>query len=578
MDGESANEREDSNDDVSREVEIGERDERGTFEQQMHIEVFIRLRLSRSPYLPLYRRPQAIASNSVAGVTVTRGPLVALHLQHTSSPPVASLHLSSISSQHSQGEDQTVDHESTITLWLNNKFLKNKKRTCDIKRMSRLKMQEPHVTGTKSFARLAEEEATKNDDVASDSTNTQGTESEKDTSASSSTESQIVQQQNANPLIRTPKVPPSPIPTGNYNVSPEQLASMTRDHDMSALQNFDGVKGLSEMLKTNPDKGIDDDESNILDRKNVFGSNTYPRKKGRSFWRFLLDACRDTTLIILMVADAASLGLGIKTEGIKEGWYDGGSIALAVIIVIVVTAISDYKQSLQFQNLNEEKQNIHLEVVRGGRRIEISIFDIVVGDVIPLKIGDQVPADGVLISGHSLSIDESSMTGESKIVHKDHKNPFLMSGCKVADGYGTMLATSVGIHTEWGLLMASISEDNGEEKPLQVRLNGVATFIGIVGLVVAVSVLVILLVRFFTGHTEDDEGRIEFIAGLAYSMRKMMSDKALVSCIICSDKTGTLTLNMVPNNLSMVPNNSPLGNRRSSSESHHNNGNYFLPD
>ncbi|XP_024966655.1 calcium-transporting ATPase 8, plasma membrane-type-like [Cynara cardunculus var. scolymus] len=387
------------------------------------------------------------------------------------------------------------------------------------------------------------------------------------------------------------KAPPSPIPIGDYNVSPEQLASMTRDHDFSALQNFGGVKGVAEKLKTNPDKGIHDDESKILERKNVFGSNTYPRKKGRSFWRFVFDACRDTTLIILMVAAAASLALGIKTEGIKEGWYDGGSIALAVIIVIVVTAISDYKQSLQFQNLNEEKQNIQLEVMRGGRRVNISIFDIVVGDVIPLKIGDQVPADGILISGHSLAMDESSMTGESKIVHKDHKSPFLMSGCKVADGYGTMLATSVGINTEWGLLMASISEDNGEETPLQVRLNGVATFIGIVGLVVAVFVLVILLIRFFTGHTRDAERRVEFIAGktsvgdavdgaikiftvavtivvvavpeglplavtltLAYSMRKMMADKALVrrlsacetmgsATTICSDKTGTLTLN-----------------------------------
>ncbi|KAJ0462084.1 putative P-type Ca(2+) transporter [Helianthus annuus] len=82
-----------------------------------------------------------------------------------------------------------------------------------------------------------------------------------------------------------------------------------------------------------------EDDANILDRKNVFGSNTYSRKKGRSFWRFLLDACRETTLIILMVAAAASLALGIKTEGIKEGWYDGGSIALAVIIVIVVTVL-----------------------------------------------------------------------------------------------------------------------------------------------------------------------------------------------------------------------------------------------
>ncbi|KAL7600509.1 hypothetical protein Lser_V15G23628 [Lactuca serriola] len=386
---------------------------------------------------------------------------------------------------------------------------------------------------------------------------------------------------------------PNPIPTGDYSISPDQLAAMTRDHDFSALQNYGGVKGLSEKLKTNPDKGILDDESDILERKTVFGSNTYPRKKGRSFWRFVLDACRDTTLIILMVAAAASLALGIKTEGIKEGWYDGGSIALAVIIVIVVTAISDYKQSLQFQNLNEEKQNIHLEVVRGGRRVEISIFDIVVGDIIPLKIGDQVPADGILVSGHSLAIDESSMTGESKIVHKDQKAPFLMSGCKVADGYGTMLVTSVGINTEWGLLMASISEDNGEETPLQVRLNGVATFIGIVGLVVAVVVLIVLLARYFTGHSKNPDESVQFIAGktslsdavdgaikiftvavtivvvavpeglplavtltLAYSMRKMMADKALVrrlsacetmgsATTICSDKTGTLTLNLM---------------------------------
>ncbi|KAI3811457.1 hypothetical protein L1987_21181 [Smallanthus sonchifolius] len=436
----------------------------------------------------------------------------------------------------------------------------------------------------------------------------------------------------------TPKAPPSPIPTGDYDVSPEQLATMTRDHDFSTLQNFGGVKGLAEKLKTNPDKGIHEDDSNILDRKNVFGSNTYPRKKGRSFWRFMLDACRDTTLIILMVAAASSLALGIKTEGIEEGWYDGGSIALAVIIVILVTAISDYKQSLQFQNLNEEKQNIQLEVVRGGRRVEISIFDIVVGDVIPLKIGDQVPADGVLVSGHSLAIDESSMTGESKIVTKDHKSPFLMSGCKVADGYGTMLATSVGINTEWGLLMASISEDNGEETPLQVRLNGVATFIGIVGLVVAVSVLVILLARFFTGHTKDEKDNVEFIAGktslgdavdgaikiftvavtivvvavpeglplavtltLAYSMRKMMDDKALVrrlsacetmgsATTICSDKTGTLTLNLMtvveayicgkkvnpPNNTSELP--SGVTSLLIESVAQNTTGSVFLPE
>jgi len=138
-----------------------------------------------------------------------------------------------------------------------------------------------------------------------------------------------------------------------------------------------------------------------------------------------------------------------------------------------------------------------VEVVRGGKRCGASIFDLVVGDVVPLNIGDQVPADGVLISGYSLAIDESSMTGESKTVRKDQKAPFLMSGCKVADGYGSMLVTGVGINTEWGQLMANLSEDNGEETPLQVRLNGVATFIGMVGLSVAGVVLGVLAIRYF---------------------------------------------------------------------------------
>lgn len=368
---------------------------------------------------------------------------------------------------------------------------------------------------------------------------------------------------------------------------------MTRDHDLSALQDYGGAKGLSNLLKTNLDKGVFGDDSELLRRRNAFGANTYPQKKGRSFFVFLWEACQDLTLVILIVAAVISLVLGIKTEGLEEGWYDGGSIAFAVILVIIVTAISDYKQSLQFQNLNEEKRNIHLEVIRGGRRVEISIFDIVVGDLVPLKIGDQVPADGIFISGHSLYVDESSLTGESKIAHKDQKIPFFMSGCKVADGYGTMLVTAVGINTEWGLLMASISEDNGEETPLQVRLNGAATLIGIVGLTVASLVLVVLLVRYFTGHSQNSDGSVQFVKGqtsvkdaidgavkiltvavtivvvavpeglplavtltLAYSMRKMMADKALVrrlsacetmgsATTICSDKTGTLTLNQM---------------------------------
>ncbi|KAL8217334.1 hypothetical protein R6Q57_020707 [Mikania cordata] len=373
-------------------------------------------------------------------------------------------------------------------------------------------------------------------------------------------------------VLETTVAPPSP--SGGYGIALEQL-----------------VKGLSEMLKTDLDRGVPGDDNELSDRKLAFGTNTYPVKEGRSFLRFIWESLKDLTLIILIVAAAVSLVLGIKTEA--KGWYDGGSITFAVLLVIFVTATSDYRQSLQFQNLNAEKRNIQIELTRGGRRKKVSIYDVVVGDVIPPNIGDQVPADGLLIKGHSLAIDESSMTGESKIVHKDKKAPFLMSGCKVADGIGTMLVTSVGINTEWGLLMASIFEDTGEETPLQVRLNGVATFIGIVGVSVALLVLAVLLSRFFTGNSKKPDGTVQFVRGktsaseaindvikiftaavtivvvavpeglplavtltLAYSMKKMMADKALVrrlsasetmgsATTICSDKTGTLTLNQM---------------------------------
>ncbi|XP_044486506.1 calcium-transporting ATPase 9, plasma membrane-type isoform X3 [Mangifera indica] len=384
-----------------------------------------------------------------------------------------------------------------------------------------------------------------------------------------------------------------PTSGGDYGIGLEQLASMTRDHNFAALELYGGVKGLSNLLKTNIEFGINGDDIDLLERRNSFGSNTYPLKKRRNFLSFLWEAWQDLTLIILIVAAIASLALGIKTEGVEEGWYDGASIAFAVILVIVVTATSDYRQSLQFQILNNEKRNIQIEVMRGGKAVKILIFDVVVGDILPLRIGDQVPADGVLVTGHSLAIDESSMTGESKIVRKDQKSPFLMSGCKVADGVGTMMVTGVGINTEWGLLMASISEDIGEETPLQVRLNGVATLIGLVGLTVACLVLAVLLGRFFTGHSTNSDGSRQFVKGqtgatdavngvikiitiavtivvvavpeglplavtltLAYSMRKMMADKALVrrlsacetmgsATTICSDKTGTLTLNQM---------------------------------
>ncbi|KAL4632299.1 hypothetical protein ACB092_04G039600 [Castanea dentata] len=379
---------------------------------------------------------------------------------------------------------------------------------------------------------------------------------------------------------------PPPSSSGDFSIGLDQLALISSDHNVSILQQYGGLKGLSDLLETNLDKGIQGDAAGLTKRRNAFGSNTYPRKKGRSFLMFLWEAWQDLTVIILIAAAVASLALGIKTEGIKQGWYDGESIAFAVILIIVVRAIINYIQSLQFQSLQEVKQNSCGEVIREGRRMEVSVCDVVVGDIVLLNIDDQVPADGVLISGNSLAIDESSVTGESRIAHKDSQDPFLMSGCKVADGNGTMLVTSVGINTKWGLLMASTSEDIGEELLGQVHSKGVLIFIGKAGLSIAVIVSVVILVRHFIHHrraagkekvgdaldvtiknivtiavsiivvTMPERRTLVSTIALAHSVPKIMADKVLVrrlsafetvasTTIICSDKTGTLTLNQM---------------------------------
>ncbi|KAH7302250.1 hypothetical protein KP509_23G062400 [Ceratopteris richardii] len=380
---------------------------------------------------------------------------------------------------------------------------------------------------------------------------------------------------------------------GDVKINAHDLVHIVQGHQVARLQELGGVRGVTELLKTSIENGIKDDEHGLEERRKAFGINDYPRQPAKSFWMFVRDASKDLTLIILMISGVISLGLKMKTDGPKEGWYDGVSIAVAVLIVILVTSITDYRQSLQFSALNEEKRNIQVGVIRGGRRKQISIFEIVVGDIVFLTIGDQVPADGLLVDGHSLYMDQSSLTGESEPIHVSQKVPYLLSGSKVQDGYGIMVVTAVGMMTEWGQLMAAIGEETGEETPLQVRLNGVATLVGKVGLSVAAFVFGISIIFYFVGHLEGADESGKFKAGrtsggdifntlveiievavtivvvavpeglplavtlnLAYAMKKMIADKCLVrrlsacetmgsATTICSDKTGTLTLNQM---------------------------------
>jgi len=228
--------------------------------------------------------------------------------------------------------------------------------------------------------------------------------------------------------------------------------------------------------------------------------------------------------------------------------------------------------------------------------MEISVYDILVGDVLLIEPGDLLPADGVFISGHNVVCDESSATGESDQMRKIpgdevmaqieagaslyKLDPFIVSGSKVLEGVGTYLVTAVGVHSSHGKLMMSFTPET-EPTPLQTKLNTLAEQISQIGCAIALLLFTVLFIRFlFQLHgnpgTPYEKGQeflqilivsitiiviavpeglpLAVVLALAFAVTRMLKDHNLVRVLraceamgnitsVCTDKTGTLTLN-----------------------------------
>ncbi|XP_047937877.1 putative calcium-transporting ATPase 13, plasma membrane-type [Salvia hispanica] len=356
-------------------------------------------------------------------------------------------------------------------------------------------------------------------------------------------------------------------------VSPSTLNHLVKDKNLHQLSLLDGARGIAASLKTDSNVGITGDEEDLAARKQAFGTNTYPSPPTKTFLHFILKTFKDREILFLLAFAVFSLA-----------WYKDGITFIVVILSIAFSAFSNFKLC---RLLDKPSSNISAEVVRNGRRQDVSIYEVVVGDIVCLKIGDQVPADGLFLDGHSLRLDESSMTGETGLVDA---NPFLLSGTTVADGYGKMVVTSVGMNTMWGETMSKMNQDTDQETPLQIRLSKITITIEKLGTAVAFLVHVVLLIRYIAGadngvrgfdgpRTKPDDV-INFVGGVieetvstavvatleglnlkqtltlthAYFMKKMMADQAMVrnlsacetlgyATVICTHKTGTLTMN-----------------------------------
>ena len=435
------------------------------------------------------------------------------------------------------------------------------------------------------------------------------------------------------------------VPDNHFAFSPGQLNKLLGPKSLAAYKAIGGIKGLEKGLQTDVKAGLSIDETSISkkvsfeqaleyarfkkdfgagtvinqdvivsdreidgqyhDRKQVFRDNRLPAKKTLSIWALFWNAFKDRVLIILTIAAVISLALGIyeavgqppdPDAGPSLDWVEGLAIEVAVVIVVLVTGLNDYRRERQFVVLNSKKEDRQVKAVRSGKSIMISVFDVMVGDVLHLESGDSVPADGILIEGHGIRCDESSATGESDAMKKttglevwnriedgtatSKLDPFIISGSKVLEGVGKYLVTSVGVNSSFGKIMVSMQIEN-DDTPLQAKLGNMANWIGYLGSAAAGLLFFILLVRFLAGLPSSTlspakqgsafldilivaitiivvavpEGLpVAVTLALSFATKKLLSENNLVrrlracetmgnATTICSDKTGTLTQN-----------------------------------
>ncbi|KAL6945499.1 hypothetical protein ACO0QE_002959 [Hanseniaspora vineae] len=344
-----------------------------------------------------------------------------------------------------------------------------------------------------------------------------------------------------------------------FKLTVDQLSEL---HDPKSLHAFNNVfdndyNNLFEYLKTDAKNGIsvaknensdddddDDDEGNNTNsnlselekqRQKVYGINKLPEKQSKTLWQLLWEGLQDRTMIILSAAAIVSLALGLyetfgqppeyDNEGKvipKVDWVEGVAILIAILVVISVGAANDYQKEQQFKKLNSKKQDRSITVIRNnGETHVVSIYEVMVGDIISLQTGEVVPADCILVSGEC-ECDESALTGESDTIEKyplkkclDHFNndindqslditnmgtekildPMLISGSKLLSGLGTAVVTAVGVNSVHGKTMQALKVDS-EVTPLQKRLGKLADNISLFGCLASLVLFIVLFIRF----------------------------------------------------------------------------------
>ena len=331
----------------------------------------------------------------------------------------------------------------------------------------------------------------------------------------------------------------------------------------------------------------------------LHGFNILTPPKKESVWHQFLCKFGDPIIQILLIALVLSVGVAVyqyvtTDQGISV-LFEPLGIFVAIMLATVVGFVFELSANKKFEILNQVNDEETVKVIRDDNVTLVKRRDIVVGDIVIIETGDEVPADGMLLDAYSLQVNESDLTGEPMARKTVDKNEFnneatypsnwVMRGSKIIDGHGVMQVERVGDATEWGKVYKGSQIDNNIKTPLNIQLDKLGQVICYASYIIAAVILVTRFVMYFV-HIDAVSDGIEWMRfaqyalnslmiavtiivvavpeglpmsvtlSLALSMRRMLITNNLVrkmhacetmgaTTVICTDKTGTLTRNQM---------------------------------
>lgn len=324
------------------------------------------------------------------------------------------------------------------------------------------------------------------------------------------------------------------------------------------------------------------------------GINILTPPPGVPLWKKFLSKFSDPLILILLIAGILSLGISFYDYfGLGHGadsFIEPVGIFIAIFLATGLAFYFEYKADKEFDLLNQVNDDEPVQVIRGGNMTEIPKKDVVVGDIVKLNTGNDIPADGILLDASSLSVDESTLTGEPSCrkttdpMHFDNEATFpsdhVLRGTRVIEGHGIMKVLAVGDSTENGKVFTAAQIDNSVKTPLNEQLDGLGKLISKISYILATVIILGRIIVYFTNYDFEWMPFISYMLqsimvavtlvvvsvpeglpmavtlSLAYSMRRMLKSNNLVrkmhacetmgaATVICTDKTGTLTENQM---------------------------------